>query len=91
MEQLNTSGEQMQDASFDATSYDKVNERSTIDQGMSEIDWRKVGKIHSPDTAVEEVIGKEMERLHKVLDIKMESQIEEFNRREMLATANKKK
>ena len=40
-----------------------------------------MGRIHAADTAVEEVIGKEMERLHKALDIKMNEQLEDLTRK----------
>lgn len=48
---------------------------------VEEIDWKKVGRVHAADTAVEDVIGKEMERLHKALDIKMNEQLEDMTRK----------
>jgi hypothetical protein len=43
---------------------------------VEQIDWKKVGRIHAPDAAVETVIGKEVNRLQKALDIKMTEQME---------------
>ena len=42
-----------------------------------DIDWRKVGKIHEPNAAVDAVIAKEVERLQKAFDIKLTEQFED--------------
>lgn len=36
------------------------------------IDWQKVGRIYKPESAIEEIVAREMKRLHKVLDVSVE-------------------
>lgn len=42
------------------------------------IDWEKVGKIYKPESAIEDIIAKEMNRLQTALDLNMEMQDEEL-------------
>ena len=44
-----------------------------MEEEIPEVDWRKVGKIHEKDDQVDGVIAKEMERLRKAFDIKLEA------------------
>ena len=55
---------------------------------MPEVDWRKVGKIHDSNAEINDVIAKEMERLRKALDIKLEQQLEDvFNKKNLNSDA----
>ena len=38
------------------------------------IDWEKVGKIYKPESAIEDILKKEMERLQAALDQKIDIQ-----------------
>lgn len=49
----------------------------TLDHDMPEVDWRKVGKIHDSNAEINDVIAKEMERLRKAFDFKLEQQLED--------------
>jgi hypothetical protein len=52
-----------------------MNHPSTDDQ--LGVDWQRIGKIHDPNSALDEVISKEVVRLQKALDIKMDEVLDE--------------
>ena len=52
-----------------------INHLSTDDQ--LGVDWQRIGKIHDPNSALDEVISKEVIRLQKALDIKMDEVLDE--------------
>ena len=70
------------------TDRSKASKIKTLDHDMPEVDWRKVGKIHDSNAEINDVIAKEMERLRKALDIKLEQQLEDvFNKKNLNSDA----
>lgn len=39
------------------------------------LDWKKVGKIYRPESAIEDIIAQEVGRMNKALDINLDSQL----------------
>lgn len=46
----------------------------SVQDQHEEIDWRKVGKVHDRDADVNEVIMKEMARVNKAFELKLQLQ-----------------
>ena len=55
---------------------------------MEPIDWEKVGKIYKPESAIEDILSREMNRLQNALDQKMDIQEKDLETKH--ATAKKK-
>jgi len=58
-------------------------------EAEEEIDWKKVGRVYREDEQIESVIDREMERLKKALDKKM--QVQDVDLEEKFITSKGKK
>jgi hypothetical protein len=45
---------------------------------LGQVDWSKVGKIYKPESAIEDILAKEMGRLGKAFDMAIDAQDEEM-------------
>ena len=43
------------------------------EQKIDVIDWDKVGKIYKPESAIEEIMNREMNRLQQAVDMSIEN------------------